>query len=133
LWWCGVGSGVEVVVVADVGVLFTFRVKPGPESDRLTVEAMRGIFDAMAVEEFPSGDVKAYAVFRDRADPGKWVMFEHFSERGSEHHAKGPLMREAGRRLSGLFMTPYERLLLEPVLFEGCGKSIVGSGTGSTE
>lgn len=111
----------------DVGVLFTFRVMPDEATDNETVEAMRAIFDAMAVEEFPTGDVKAYAVYRDRSDPGKWVMFEHFTARGSENHAKGPLMQEAGQRLAKLFMTPYERLLLDPILFVGCGEPIAGS------
>ncbi len=126
----------EVVVVSDVGVLFTFRVMPDPESDREVVEAVRGIFEAMAVEEFPSGEVKAYAALRDRADPGKWVMFEHFTGRGSELHARGPLMQEAGRRLAKLFVTPPERLVLEPVLFVGCGEPIggsVGGGVGRVE
>jgi len=112
--------------VSDVGVLFTFRVMPDPASDRETEEAMGGIFDAMASEEFPSGDVKAYAAFRDRADPGKWVMFEHFTAKGSVNHAKGPLMQQAGQRLSKLFMTPPARVLLDPVLFVGCGEPITG-------
>jgi quinol monooxygenase YgiN len=111
----------------DAGVVLIFRVLPGPDRDLEVEAAMRAIFEAMAVEEFPSGDVKAYGVYSDRCEPGKWVMFEHFTERGSENHAKGPLMKAAGTGLERLFITPYKRVMLSPALFVGCGETISDS------
>lgn len=105
-----------------VGVMFSFRVDP--KDDAKAEEIMRGIFDAMAVEEFPSGDVITYTLFRDPSQPGKWVMFEYFTEAGSERHSVGPLMMERGTKLVELMTEPYERVLLDPVIALGCGETI---------
>jgi quinol monooxygenase YgiN len=105
-----------------VGAIFAFRVKP--EDNDKVVEVMRGIFDAMKEEEFPTGDVDTYTVYHDPADPGRWYMFEQFSDEGARVHAKGPLVRPAGQRLVPLCTEPYERWVLDPVLVSGCGEPI---------
>ncbi len=108
--------------MAHVGVVFSFRV--APKDDAVVEGIMREIFDAMALEEFPSGDVLTYTLFRDPAEPGKWVMFEYFTQAGSERHSAGPLMLERGRRLVERMIGPYERILLDPVIALGCGEPI---------
>jgi quinol monooxygenase YgiN len=108
-----------------VGAIFTFRARP--EDDAVVEETLRDIFRTMAVEEFPTGDVDTYTVYRDPADPGRWVMFEQFSDEGAAFHAKvahSPTMYEAGQRLAALCIEPYERVVLTPFLTAGCGESI---------
>ncbi len=117
----------EWCVMGDVGCVFGFEVDP--RDGRGTEEAMRAIFDAMAVEEFPSGEVRTYTVYRDGGRPGRWLMFEEFSGVGSEAHASGPLMQRAGRELTSHFVAPFSRSLLEPVFVAGCGVSM-GEGWG---
>ena len=106
---------------SDIAVLFTFQVHP-LESDKVE-PVMADIFAAMEQEEFPTGDVKTYTVHR-LDTPGRFVMYEYFTAAGSDRHASGPLMKEAGKKLSDLFMTPYVRLLMEPVLAVGVGEPI---------
>jgi quinol monooxygenase YgiN len=105
----------------DVAVVFTFQVHP-QESDKVE-PVMAEIFAAMEKEEFPTGDVKTYTVHR-LDTPGRFVMYEYFTAAGSERHASGPLMQEAGGKLAELFMTPYTRLMMEPVLAVGIGEPI---------
>jgi len=68
--------------------------------------------------------VKTYTVYRDPENPGKWLMFEQFTGRGSDNHASGPEMQSAGRELSSHFTAPFTRTILEPVFYAGCGTSI---------
>ena len=106
-----------------VGWLFTIRVDPADDDK---VEGLLGeIFDAMEKEEFPGGGVITYTAYRDPNEPGKWVMFEHFTDEGSDRHAKGPLVRDPGGRLMKLLIAPRERVQLEPVILRGCGEPIV--------
>ena len=111
--------------MVDVGVLYRFRVKP--EDDQKTEQIMREIFDAMAAEEFPTGDVKSYALFRDPSTLGKWVLFEHFTEAGARNHAIGPLIQDPGKRHQELLIEPAERIELAPVIVHGCGEKISGT------
>jgi quinol monooxygenase YgiN len=111
--------------MADVGVLYGFRVKP--EDDQKAEKIMREIFDAMAAEEFPTGDVKSYALFRDASTPGKWVLFEHFTDAGARKHGTGPLIHGPGTRHQELLIEPYERIVLDPVIVHGCGEKISGT------
>ena len=106
---------------SDVAVVFTFQVHP-LETDKVS-PVMAELFAAMEKEEFPSGDVKTYTVHR-LDTPGRYVMYEYFTAAGSERHASGPLVQEAGKKLSALFMTPYVRVMLEPVLAVGVGEPI---------
>jgi quinol monooxygenase YgiN len=108
--------------MAHVGVVFSFRV--APKDDEKVEPIMREIFDAMAVEEFPTGAVLTYTLFRDPAIPGKWMMFEYFTKEGSDRHSAGPLMMKRGTRLVELMIEPYERILLDPVIALGCGEPI---------
>ena len=102
-------------------MVFTFQVHP-LDSEKAEL-AMVDIFAAMEKEEFPTGDVKTYTVHR-LDTPGRYVMYEYFTAAGSERHASGALMQEAGHKLSALFMTPYVRLMMEPVLAVGVGEPI---------
>lgn len=105
-----------------VGAIFTFRIRP--EDDAAMEQIMRDIFDAMAAEEFPTGQVDTYTAYRDPADPGRWYMFEQFSDKGAAVHAKGPLVYPAGQRLAAMCIEPYQRTVLSPVLTSGCGEPI---------
>ena len=80
----------------DVAVVFTFQAHP-LETKKAEL-AMADIFAAMEQEEFPTGDVKTYTVHRSDT-PGRYVMYEYFTAAGSERHASGPLMQEAGHKL----------------------------------
>jgi quinol monooxygenase YgiN len=106
---------------SDIAVVFTLQVHP-QDSEKAEV-AIADIFAAMEREEFPSGDVKTYTAHR-LDTRGRFVMYEYFTAAGSKRHASGPLMREAGRKLSALFLTPYVRLMMEPVLAVGVGEPI---------
>jgi hypothetical protein len=108
--------------MVDVGCVFRFEVDPG--DDEVTADAMRATFDAMGAEEFPSGEVRTYTAYQDGSRPGRWFMFELFSEHGSRVHASGPLVRSAGAEMMSRLTGPYGRTLLEPVLFAGCGGPI---------
>jgi quinol monooxygenase YgiN len=105
----------------DVAVLFIFQVHP-LETEKVPA-VIAEIFDAMQEEEFPTGGVKTYIVHR-LDTPGRFVMYEYFTAAGSERHASGPLMQAAGKKLADLFMTPYVRLMMEPVLAVGVGEPI---------
>ena len=95
----------------DVAVVFTFQTHP-LEAKKAEL-AIADIFAAMEKEDFPTGGVKTYTVHRSDA-PGRYVMYEYFTAAGSERHASGPLMRDAGHKLSDLFITPYVRLMRSP-------------------
>ena len=105
----------------DVAVVFTFQAHP-LEAEKAEL-AMADIFAAMEQEEFPTGDVKTYTVHRSDG-PGRYIMYEYFTAAGSERHASGPLMQEAGHKLAAQFITPYVRLMMEPVLAVGVGEPI---------
>jgi len=91
---------------------------------------MNEICEAMEHEEFPTGKVLTYTRYRVPVEPGKWVMYEHFTQEGSDRHAKGPLVREIGLRKLDLMGKRYERMRMEPVLLRGVGESIVANRTG---
>jgi quinol monooxygenase YgiN len=109
-------------MVADVGWIYTFWADP--EHDDEIVAIMGEIFDAMEEEEFPTGNVLTYTLYRAPEEPGKWVMFEHFTGEGSDLHAKGPRVREIGLRKLDLMTKPYTRMRMEPVMIRGCGEPI---------
>jgi len=106
------------------GVGWVFTIQVDPADDHKVEELMGETFDAMDQEEFPMGGVVAYTAYRVPDEPGKWVMFEHFTDEGSALHAKGPRVRDPGGRLMRLLVAPRERVQLEPVLLRGLGKSI---------
>ena len=106
----------------QVGWVFTFWVDPAKDAE--TEQVMREIFDAMAEEEFPNGEVITYTAYRVPEEPGKWVMFEHFTQQGSDQHAKGPKLQEIGAKLTALMVQPYTRMEMQPVLTQGCGEPI---------
>jgi len=110
----------------EVGWIYTFWADP--ERDDEIVAIMDEIFEAMEAEEFPSGNVLAYTLYRVPDEPGKWVMFEHFTQEGSDLHAKGERVREIGLRKLELMTQPYERMRMEPVRLRGLGEPIAAAG-----
>lgn len=113
-------------IASDVGWIYTFWADPDRDED--IVRIMGEIFDAMEEEEFPTGNVLTYTLYRDAEEPGKWVMFEHFTGEGSEAHAKGQKVREIGLRKVEMMTKPYTRQRLEPVMIRGCGEPISAGG-----
>lgn len=109
--------------MSDVGVMYIFRV--APEDAQRAEEDLHKLFAIMATEEFPTGDVKAYSVYRKRGEPGHFYWFEHFTEKGAADHS-GPILRAAGRKHMQLMIEPFQRMILTPVLVEGCGAPIAG-------
>jgi quinol monooxygenase YgiN len=109
----------------DVGVIYTFKV--APENDEKIEQIMRDIFDAMAEEEYPTGEVISYTLFRDPSEVGKWAMFEHFTAEGSAVHATGPKIFKIGTEQLTYLVEPYCRVELDPVIVHGCGKPVPGS------
>lgn len=108
--------------MSNVGVLFKFRV--APRDDAKVEPAMKSIFEAVAKEEYPTGNVITYTLFRDPGTIGSWYMFELFTAEGSRQHSAGPLVMERGQKLVELMIEPYERILLDPVIVHGCGEPI---------
>lgn len=108
----------------NVGVYFTFRV--APENDAKVEEVMTEIFEAMKKEEYPSGDVITYTLFRDPTEVGKWAMFELFTQKGSDNHSPpNTQVFDIGRdRLVPMMLEPYTRVLLNPVIVHGCGEPL---------
>ena len=109
--------------MSQIAWIFTFWVDP--DNDAKTEQVIREIFETMAEEEFPSGGVVTYTAYRVPTEPGKWVMFEHFTQEGSDQHAKKSKMREVGAKLTDLMIKPYTRMALQPVMIKGCGEPIV--------
>jgi hypothetical protein len=109
----------------NVGVVYSFRV--APENDQEVEAIMREIFGIMADEEYPTGDVFTYTLYRDPAELGRWYMFEYFTAVGSENHATCERIFPPGRRQLALTTEPYSRVLLDPVIVMGCGEPIAGS------
>ena len=108
----------------DVGAIYTFKV--APENDEEMERIMRDIFDAMAEEEYPTGNVIAYTLFRDPSEVGKWAMFEHFTAKGAADHAKGPKIFKFGSEHLTYLVEPNFRVELDPVIVHGCGEPIPG-------
>jgi quinol monooxygenase YgiN len=105
--------------MGEVGWIYTFWTDPDDDAEILGL--MDEIFEAMEEEEFPSGDVLTYTLYRVADEPGKWVMFEHFTQEGSDRHAKGTRVPEIGLRKVEKMTQPYTRTKLEPVLLRGIG------------
>jgi quinol monooxygenase YgiN len=111
----------------DVGAIYRFKV--APENDTRTERIFRDLFDAMAAEEYGTGNVITYTIYRDPGEPGRWVMFEHFTAQGAADHAAetSPRVRELGHEHLSLLLEPYERVVLKPFIVYGCGEPIPGS------
>jgi len=112
---------------ADVGAVYKFKV--APENDKRTEQIFRDLFAAMGDEEYPTGDVITYTIYRDPAELGRWVMFEHFTAKGAANHATetSPRIQKLGQEHLTLLLEPYERVVLEPFIVYGCGEPIPGS------
>jgi quinol monooxygenase YgiN len=108
--------------MSDVCVIYTFQVDPKLRSE--AEEVVRELFEAMAIEEFPTGQVKSYSLLRNANEPGQYIFYEHFTAEGDAAHAKGELLREVGTRLKGLQVGEAQRLLLEPVFAVGAGEAL---------
>ena len=108
----------------DVAWRFTVRTTPGREDGY--EDLGDDIYAAMAKEEFPTGNVKTYCTLRPVGDPGRYVMFEHFTAAGSAKHAKGPNVIGPGARQMRTLVPPFERLRYEPVTAIGVAHANYG-------
>jgi quinol monooxygenase YgiN len=86
-------------------------------------KAFSEAFDAMGKEEFPTGDVKVFAIYRDPAQVSRYVLFEHFTKAGADGHGSGPRVAAAAAKFEPLTMI-MARSALEPVIFAGAGEPI---------
>ena len=123
LWGADVSLGSPLL--GDEAWRFTVRTRPGAEAhyEDLSDE----IYAAMADDEFPTGNVKTYCTLRVVGDPGRYVMFEHFTAAGSAGHAKTAAVTGPGAQQLRLLAPPFERLRYEPVSALGTGHSQYGS------
>lgn len=116
------GAGAEERdVKTDVAILADLQGNYG--SDAEIEEVLGEIFDTMAEEEFSTGNVKAYAMYRDPSLVARYVMYGHYNEAGAAQHATGPLMREVAAKLQPLMMLT-DSMRLKPVIFAGVGEPI---------
>ena len=122
LWGADVALGSPLD--GDIGWRFTVRAKPGLEDSY--EDLGDDIYAGMAEEEFPTGNVKAYCTLRPVGDPGRYVMFEHFTAAGSAKHAKGPSVIGPGARQMRTLVPPFERLRYEPVTAIGVAHANYG-------
>jgi quinol monooxygenase YgiN len=123
LWGADVALGSSLD--GDVAWRFTVRTKPGLEDSY--EDLGDDIYAAMAEEEFPTGNVKTYCTLRAVGDPGRYVMFEHFTATGSARHAKSPSVVGPGARQMRTLVPPFERLRYEPVTAIGVTHAHYGS------
>jgi len=115
LW--GAAKPVGADLTGDEAWRFTVRV--APEDVAKGDDVFERIMEAMAYDEFPGGQVKSYTAFRVYGDTGRYIMYEHFTARGSAQHATGERLPTVGREQMELLVTPFERLQLEPFLAFG--------------
>lgn len=123
LWGADIAPGSPLD--GDVAWRFTVRTKPGLEDSY--EDLGDDIYAAMAEEEFPTGNVKTYCTLRVVGDPGRYVMFEHFTATGSAMHAKGTNVIRPGARQLRTLVPPFERLRYEPVAAIGVAHANYGS------
>jgi quinol monooxygenase YgiN len=106
----------------DVGVLFSFRVNP--EDNEKLEAVMQKIFKIVERVEISTGNVLTYNLYRDPKSPGRWVMFEHFTAKGSADHATHPDIFPPGLEQINLLPEPFSRILLNPCIVLGCGEPL---------
>ena len=114
--------------VADVAHLTSLRV--APQNVYQAEGAMRGLFNALAAEEFGAGGVETYAIHRDPADEGAYQIYEQYTTAADQRHLKGPQSRAAWMTLLARVIAPFERVLLEPLGAFGKAKAVGGDLTG---
>jgi quinol monooxygenase YgiN len=123
LWGADVALGSPLD--GDVAWRFTVRTKPGLQDSY--EDLGDHIYAGMADDEFPTGNVKTYSTLRVVGDPGRYVMFEHFTASGSAKHAKGPNVMGPGARQMRTLVPPFERLRYEPVTAIGVAHAHFGA------
>lgn len=107
----------------DVGVVYSFRVEP--EDDERLEAKMREIFKIVDRAEISTGNVLTYNLYRDPSAKGNWVMFEHFTAKGSADHATDPEIFGPGFEQVEMLPEPFSRVLLNPYRVYGCGEPLV--------
>lgn len=125
--------------MSEIGILYSFRVPTGEDAK---VEALlREIVDILAEEEFPSGAIKAFAAYRDPANPGKWYVFQALTEEAAERNFTNigkfkmldpnPQLGPVSQRLHGPATQIAEltaerawRQVLNPVFVHGVGELV---------
>lgn len=106
----------------DVGVVYSFRVEPG--QDDVLEEVMRRVFKVVERAEISTGNVLTYNLYRDPSGEGKWVMFEHFTAKGSANHATDPEIFGPGLEHVAMLPEPFSRVVLNPFRVYGCGEPL---------
>lgn len=106
--------------MTDIGVVYSFRVKP--EDDAKIEKLMHDIFKIVDRTEVSTGNVMTYNLYRDPNDAGRWVMFEHFTAKGSSDHATHPDIFGPGMEQVNMITEPFSRVLLNPFRVFGCGE-----------
>lgn len=114
------GRPAGVDPMTDVGVVYSFRVKP--EDDAKIERLMHHIFKIVDRTEISTGNVMTYNLYRDPKEPGRWVMFEHFTAQGSADHATHPDIFVPGMEQVNMIVEPFSRVLLNPWRVLGCGE-----------
>lgn len=111
--------------MTDVGVVYSFRVEP--KDDAKIEQLMHGIFKIVDRTEISTGNVLTYNLYRDPNEPGRWVMFEHFTAKGSADHATHPDIFGPGFEQVNLITEPFSRVILNPYKVLGCGEPMPGA------
>lgn len=106
--------------MTDIGVVYSFRVKP--EDDGNIEKLMHDIFKIVDRTEVSTGNVMTYNLYRDPKEPGRWVMFEHFTAKGSSDHATHPDIFGPGMEQVNMITEPFSRAILNPYKVYGCGE-----------
>ena len=106
--------------MTDIGVVYSFRVRP--EDDDHIEALMHHIFKIVDRTEISTGNVLTYNLYRDPKEPGRWVMFEHFTAKGSADHATHPDIFGPGFEQVNLITEPFSRAILNPYRVLGCGE-----------
>lgn len=127
--------------MSGVGIMYGFRV--GPDDDAKAEALAREILTAMEAEEFPTGDVSTFALYRDPPNPGRWYLFESLTEAAAKRDptnigkfkmfqpfTQGNVsdrIRVPAQKLADLMAERAWRSVLQPVLVHGCGELVPGA------
>ena len=128
--------------MSGVGIMYGFRV--GPDDDKKAEALAREILEAMEAEEFPTGAVSTYALYRDPPNPGRWYLFEHLTDEGAKrdptnigrfkmlepYTAQGNVsdrIRVPAQKLADIMAERAWRSVLDPVVVHGCGELVPGA------
>jgi quinol monooxygenase YgiN len=70
--------------VTEIGILYSFRVPVS--ADQAVETLLNEIVSVLEEEEFPSGEIKTFAAYRDPPNPGKWYVFQSLTPAAAERN-----------------------------------------------